>query len=72
MLELISYSIAVNDIAKFDFVVEGAEMIAHMIDHYAIFENLCLQCTSPATDRLVGALVQLYAAILRYLSKFKG
>jgi hypothetical protein len=61
--------IAVNDYNKFAFVIEGAALIAEIICRYAIFEELYLQSTSPATNELKRALVQSYAAMLIYLSK---
>ena len=63
--------IAVSDITKFDFVVEGAEVIARMISRYAIFEDVYLQHASNATKELQHALIRLYSAILIYLSKAK-
>jgi hypothetical protein len=53
-------------------VIEGAASIAEIICRYAIFEDVYLQSTSPATDELTRALIQLYAAIVIYLSKAKS
>lgn len=64
--------IAVNDFAKFVFVIESAASIAEMISHYAIFEELYLQSASFAVNKLKGALVQLYAVIMIYLFKAKS
>ena len=64
--------IAVNDFANFAFVLEGAASIAEMISRYAIFEELYLQSASSAANQLKGALVQLYAATMIYLSKAKS
>lgn len=63
--------IAVSDMVKFGFGVEGAEVIARMISRYAIFEDLYLHRTSKATRELQDALVRLYRTILLYLSKAK-
>ena len=63
--------IAISDIAKFGFVVEGAEVIARMISRYAIFEDIYLHRTSKATQELRDALVLLYTTMLLYLSKAK-
>lgn len=52
--------------------MESATSIAEMICYYAIFEELCLCQTSPATDELKRALVQFYAVILTYLSEAKS
>ena len=60
-----------DDIEKFDFVVDGAEMIAHMIDRYAIHENLYLVNSTVVVDKLRDALVSLYAAIMNYLASAK-
>lgn len=43
--------------------------MAELICRYAVFEDLYLRSTSLATDELKRALVQLYAAIMIYLSK---
>jgi hypothetical protein len=53
-------------------VVEGAASIAEIICRYAVFEELYLQPTSPATNELKRVLVQLYAAIMIYLSKARS
>ena len=63
--------IAVSDMVKFDFVVEGAEVIARMISRYAIYEDIYLHRTSKAIQELKDALVRLYTTILLYLSKAK-
>ena len=63
--------IAVGDIVKFGFVVEGAESIARMIGRYAIFEDIYLRNTSAASMELENALVQLYSTMLIYQSKAK-
>lgn len=64
--------IAVNDYTKFAFLVDGAASISEIICRCAIFEHVCLQSASTATDELKRALVQLYAAIMIYLSKAKS
>ena len=43
-----------------------------MISRYAIFEDIYLRQSSPATHKLKEALVSLYAAILVYLCKAKA
>ena len=63
--------IAVGDIVKFGFVVEGAESIARMIGRYAVFEQIYLRRISKASTELENALVQLYSTILMYQSKAK-
>ncbi|KAF6225376.1 hypothetical protein HO173_012760 [Letharia columbiana] len=64
--------VAVGDIVKFDFVVEGAESISRMIERYAIFEDIYLRRTSKASIELENALVRLYSTILVYQSKAKS
>lgn len=64
--------VAVGDIVKFDFVVEGAESIARMIGRYAIFEDIYLRQTSKASMELESALIRLYSTILSYQSKAKS
>lgn len=61
--------VAVSDIVQFGFVVEAAELIAHVISRYAIFEEVFLCQASKATQELQGALIRLYTAILLYLAK---
>lgn len=63
--------VAIGDIVKFDFVVEGAESIARMLGRYAIFEEIYLHRTSKASMELENALVRLYSTILMYQSKAK-
>lgn len=63
--------IAVGDIVKFGFVVEGAESIARMIARYAVFEKIYLRSTSKASTELENALVQLYSTVLMFQSKAK-
>ena len=63
--------IAVSDIVKFGFVVEGAESIARMIGRYAVFEQIYLGSRSKASTELENALIKLYSAILMYQSKAK-
>jgi hypothetical protein len=50
-------------------MLEGMELVSNLITRYAIIEDLYLQTTSAAKDRLTQPLVKLYAAILKYLSK---
>lgn len=64
--------VAVGDIVKFDFLVEGAESMARMIGRYAIFEDIYLRRASKAPIELEDALVGLYSAILVYQSKAKS
>ena len=50
-------------------MVEGMELISNLITRYAIFEDLYLQRTSTVVDQLSQSLVNLYAAVLKYLSE---
>ena len=63
--------IAVSDIVKFGFVVEGAESIARMMGRYAVFEQIYLRSISKASIELENALIALYSTILMYQSKAK-
>ena len=53
-------------------MIKGAALVAEMIYHYTIFEDLYLRSISLITDELKRALIQLYTAILIYLSKVKS
>ena len=64
--------VAVSDINRFAFVVEGAEKIAHSISRYATFEQIYLKYEDRPTRAVKGleeALIKLYAVILTYLGK---
>ena len=63
--------IAITDFVRYDFVVNGAETIAHLIGRYAILEGLYLHGTSNSTTKLKKALIEVYALVLQYLSKVK-
>ncbi len=67
--------LAVGDINKFAFAVEGAETIARSISRHATFEQIYLRYDTIATRAvkdLEEALVKLYAASLIYLARIKG
>ena len=66
--------VAVSDINRFAFIVEGAENIAHSISRYATFEQIYLKYEDRPTRAVKGlekALIKLYAVILTYLGKAK-
>ncbi|KAL9066249.1 MAG: hypothetical protein Q9161_007706 [Pseudevernia consocians] len=66
--------LAVSDINKFAFVVEGAETIARSISRHATFEQIYLHHDTIYTRAIKGleeAVVKLYAANLIYLAKAK-
>ncbi|KAF6227916.1 hypothetical protein HO133_007644 [Letharia lupina] len=68
------HQLAVSDINKFAFIVEGAETMARSISRYATFEQIYLPYDTTASRAMKGledALVRLYAAILIYLAKAK-
>ena len=50
-------------------MVQGMELVSNLITRYAIFEDLYLQRTSTVADQLSQSLVNLYAAVLKYLSE---
>lgn len=64
--------VAVGDILKFDFVVEGAESIARLLGRYSIFEDVYLRRTSKASKEPEDSLVEMYSTILMYRSKAKS
>lgn len=64
--------IAIDDIAKFAFVVESASTITQLICRYAVFEDLYLRHDTPTTRELEDALVQLYTGVMIYLAKAKS
>ena len=63
--------IAINDFDHYNFVVNGAETISHLIGRHAILEGLYLHRTSDAANKLKEALINVYALILQYLVKVK-
>lgn len=66
--------IATSDIKKFEYVVEGAELIARSISRFAITEKVYFHRQSPASqplEALKEALLRLYAVIFQYLAKAK-
>ncbi|KAK2805382.1 hypothetical protein FQN51_000208 [Onygenales sp. PD_10] len=60
---------AINDSQIFGAMIEGLEMVAHLIARYSLFEALYLRIHSPATARLRRSIVTVYAAILMFLGK---
>ncbi|KAI9888993.1 MAG: hypothetical protein M1814_006051 [Vezdaea aestivalis] len=62
---------AVNDVETFGCVLEGMELVSHLINRYAIFEKLYLRKELLITDQLRRALIRLYSAVLRYLARAK-
>ena len=73
-LVLTALQVAVSDINKFNFVVEGAETIARSIARFAIFEDLYLHrgtLETKSEKALEEALIRLYATILVYLARVK-
>lgn len=65
--------LSVNEVHLFGSMAEGIEMVTHLITIYALFESVYLSSPreSCTRDIIKPALVRLYAAILRYLSKAK-
>jgi len=64
--------VAVNDHAKFGFIVEGIASIVESIFRCAAVEALYPLTGSAAARELERALVHMYAAIMVYLSKAKS
>ncbi len=52
-------------------MMEAAELIAHTVDRYALFEVLYLRTQSAAAIRLKESLTMLYTVVLKYLAKAK-
>ena len=53
-------------------MANGIELVSSLIARYAIIENLYLTEDSPLVTDLIDAIVNLYAAILRYLVAAKS
>ncbi|KAI9040339.1 uncharacterized protein KD926_008296 [Aspergillus affinis] len=66
-----SFSIGTNDIALFTNITEAVETIARLIARYTVFEKLYLHEDCETVPKLRESLRELYAGILRYLSKAK-
>jgi hypothetical protein len=63
--------LAVDDCQAFGSVLEGMELIAHLVNRYAIIEDLYLREDLPVTEQLKQAIIKMYATVLRYLSEAK-
>ena len=61
--------VVVNDIQTFGAMAEGVEFVSNLITRYGIIEQLYLQRLSATKDQLSEAIIKLYAAVLKYLSK---
>jgi N-terminal domain of NWD NACHT-NTPase len=64
--------VAVNDLEKFGFIVDGVATLTYLIDYYYIFESLYLEKPGLASKDLQQALVHVYAMILEYLCNAKA
>lgn len=64
-------SIAVKDSKNFAAVLAGMEFVTREISYYGILEVFYLRRGFTATDQLSDALVNVYANVLKYLSKAK-
>lgn len=64
-----SRQMAVNDKTAFGEMIESLEAVSHLITRYAILEELYLQRSSAARDKLEDMVVRLYAEILTFLAK---
>jgi hypothetical protein len=63
---------AVGDVEKFGFIVEGCTDLSYLIDYYCVIEDLYLGKPGGASHGLKDALVRAYALILEYLCKSKA
>lgn len=73
-MKVTNLKVAVSDVHKFDFVVEGAETIARSISRFAILEIIYLRpqtLLTQSSKALEEALVRLYTSILVYLARAK-
>ncbi|CAD0017739.1 unnamed protein product [Aureobasidium pullulans] len=64
-------TLGVSDTHVFENLVEGLEIVARVVARYSIFEEIYLTAASKAQQHLTEQLVELYAAILRYLCSAK-
>ena len=63
---------AVSDSQQYGAVLEGLELITHLISRYAIFEQLYLNHQQMlSSGEIQHNLVELYSTVLLYLSKAK-
>lgn len=62
---------AVSDQHAFGGTVESLETIARLVTQYAIFESLYLEKVTRIRSEMEGALVVLYAEVLKYLLRAK-
>ena len=74
LVELILISkVTVNDIQTFGAMVGGIELVSNLITRYAILEKLYLRSSigtrSVAQNQFEKAILELYTAVLKYLSK---
>ncbi|MCJ1396699.1 hypothetical protein MMC18_009591 [Xylographa bjoerkii] len=60
---------SVNDSQTFGAMAEGVELLSNLITHYTIVECLYLRKPSMAKSQLTQALLEVYSAVLVYLSK---
>ena len=63
-----SSQIAVNDKRALGEMIENLEAVSQLITRYAILEDLYLQRSSAARDKLEDMVVRLYAGILTFLA----
>jgi hypothetical protein len=67
--------VTVNDGQTFGAMVDGIELVSNLITRYKIFEALYLQPTTGLEnedllkEQLTKAIIRLYIAVLKYLSK---
>jgi hypothetical protein len=65
----------VNDSQTFGAMVDGIELVSNLITRYTIFETLYLRPTIVCENedelkgQLTQAIIKLYIAVLKYLSK---
>ena len=60
-----------NDSQTFGVMAEGIELVSNLITRYTIVECLYLRKPSMAKSQLTQALLEVYSAVLVYLSNAK-
>ena len=61
--------LSLNDADMFDHLIDGLEIVVRVVARYTIFEEIYFSSVSKARKHLEEQLVNLYAAVLRYLCK---
>ena len=60
---------SVANVQQYTVILEGLEIVAHMITKYRIVESLYLDHGAQLTDQLRSGIVELYTLLLSFLCK---